>query len=124
MNFSIIESSGKDNSTSLFKCVLYLFMLYCFWLYSLYCIKSTSLSVADYLSICLEYCLRTYFLSWETRTDSLPCDLYVFISKPYECTQIELYATFLAAFDNYVVSMNNTVQLDFQLYFIFIITTS
>ena len=39
-----------------------------------------------------------FSLGWATRTYSLPCDLPVFISKIYECKQVELSADFLADF--------------------------
>ena len=67
---------------------------------------------------------RKYYWSWATRTDSLPCDLPVFISKLSQSKKVELSATFLSAFDNFFISINDTVQLYFQLHFIFIVTTS
>ena len=62
--------------------------------------------------------------NWSTRTDSLPCNLTVFISKLSECKQVELSAAFLFFLLTVLVSMNDTFQLDLQFYFIFIITTS
>ena len=38
---------------------------------------------------------------WETRTDSLPCYLPLFILKLSECNRVELSAAFLAAFSNF-----------------------
>ena len=38
---------------------------------------------------------------WVSRNDSLPCDFPVFISKLYECKQVELSAAFLAAFADF-----------------------
>ena len=67
---------------------------------------------------------ESFSQSWETRTDSLPCDLPVFILKLSECKKVELSDAFLAAFVNYLVSINDTVLLYFQLNFIFTITTS
>ena len=47
----------------------------------------------------------------------------MFISKLYECKQVELSAAFLADFADFKVSINDTVQLDFQLHLTFIVTT-
>ena len=72
-------------------------------LYCLRSIKTTSISVTDYRTICLADFLSdskedSFFLSWTTRTDSLPYDVYVFIFKLSECKQIEFFAAFIAAF--------------------------
>ena len=48
----------------------------------------------------------------------------MFVLKLSECKQVELSAAFLADFVNYLVSINDTVQLYFQFNLIFIITTS
>ena len=70
------------------------------------CIKSTSLSVKDSSAICLAYFWsdskeESFSLSWSTRTDSLPCDFPVFISKLSEFKKVELSADFLADFANF-----------------------
>ena len=67
---------------------------------------------------------RNFSLSWVTRTDSLPCDLPVGIFKLSECKQVDLSAGFLDDYANFLVSMNDTVQLDFKLNFILIVTKS
>ena len=51
------------------------------------------------------------------------CDLPVFISKLSECKQVELSDDFFIIL-LFLVSMNDTIQLDFQLHLIFIGTTS
>ena len=67
---------------------------------------------------------RNYYLIWITRTDSLPCNFSVFIFKLSECKQVDFYANCFAVFFPFLVSINDTDQLDFRLYFIFIGTTS
>ena len=49
----------------------------------------------------LDFKEESIFLSWETRVDSLLCDLPMFISKLSECKQVDLYAAFITAFDIY-----------------------
>ena len=98
-------------------------------LYFYYCIKSISLSDADSSDICLadfrsDSKEESFSMSWETRTDSLPCDFTVFILKLSECNQVEFSAAFLVAFVNYLVYIKDTVLLYFQFDFIFTITTS
>ena len=78
-NFYIIESTVGYNSTFLCTCVLYFSVLY-----FMCCIKITSLYATDYSSICLADFWSgskedSFSLIWETRNDSLPCDLPVFI---------------------------------------------
>ena len=65
-----------------------------------------------------------FFLSFTTRTDSLPYDFPLFILKLSECKQVELSAAFLATFVNYLVFIKDTVLLYLHLNFIFTITTS
>ena len=98
----------------------YLFLCY---------IKITSLSATDSSAFCLEYFWldykeETFSLSWATRTDSLPCDLPVFIYKLSECNIFELSAAYIYDFANFLVFINDTVQLDFQFHFIFIVIAS
>ena len=70
--------------------------------------------MTDYSAICLACFLseseEESFQSWETRADSLPCDLSVFILKLYECKNVEFSSNFISAFDNVLVSINDTVQ--------------
>ena len=61
--------------------------------------------------------------SWETRNDSFPCDFPMFILKPYACKKVEVSATFLAAFADFLVLINY-FQLDFQFNFVFIVPIS
>ena len=106
-----------------------IYVLY-FYMFNLQCyIKSISLSDADSSVICLSAFWSDskedfFSLRWVTRTDSLPCNFLVFISKLSECKQVELSSAFLACFVNYLVSINDTVLLHFQLNFIFTITRS
>ena len=62
--------------------------------------------------------------SWATRTYYLPCDFPVFISKISECKQVELFDDFRATFAEFLVTINDTVQLYLQLSLVFIATTS
>ena len=74
-HFSIIESSGEDNSTFL-----------------------------DFLKFFLSCCIiLTLILCREESPESMltPCNFPVFISKLYECKQVELSANFLADFANF-----------------------
>ena len=48
----------------------------------------------------------------------------VFIFKLSRCNKVELYVSFPAAFTDFFVSINDNVQLYFQIYFIFIFTIS
>ena len=72
--FSIIESSGGDNSTSLCTCVLY--FLCCIFPCCIFlcCIKIRSLSETASSAICLKYFWLdskefSFSLSWSTRND-------------------------------------------------------
>ena len=61
-------------------------MLYLSLFILLCCIEAISLSVTDYSAVCLEDFWSVskeeiFSLSWANRTDSLPCDLPVFILK-------------------------------------------
>ena len=67
---------------------------------------------------------KKLFLGWSTRTTSLTCGLIFLISKLSQCKKVELSVDFLAAFANFLVSINDTVQLYFQLNFVFIVNTS
>ena len=103
-------------------CVVFLDVFQCY-------ITSISLSAAYFSDVCLadfwsDSKQEIVSLSWATRADSLPCDFPVFILKLSECKKVELSAALLASFDNYLVSINDTALLSFQLNFMVIITTS
>ena len=106
------------------------FFVLCFYMFYFLCyIKSISLSDADSSDMFLadfrsDSKEESFFLSWATRTDSSHCDFPVFILNLSECKQVELSAAFLVVFVNYLVSINDTVLLYFQLDFISTITTS
>ena len=91
------------------------------------CIKIISLYATASYAICLiafwsDPKEENVSRSWETSNDSLPCDVHMFILKLSECKKFELSAAFLAVFANFLASVNNTFQSDFQLHFIFIVT--
>ena len=115
----------------LYSCAFssYFFLVSIFLLYFhvlLKSIHSLQQLLLTYISqIFWSYCKEeSLSWSWETRNYSLPCGFLVFISKLSECRQVELSAAFPAIFDKFLVSINDTVQLDVQLHFIFIVTTS
>ena len=87
-----------------------IFVLYFSVLYLPYFIKRISLSVTYSSAICsADFCSdskeESFYLSWATMTDSLPCGFPVFISKLSECKKVELSADFLAAFSEFLVSI-------------------
>ena len=63
-------------------------------------------------------------LIWANSIDSLTCGLPVFILLLSYCKQVGFYPGFLDVFDNFLVPMNYTVLLDFQLHFVFIVDSS
>ena len=82
-------------------------------LYFWCCIKSTSIFVKSSSTICLEGFWseskkESFSLGFENRTDLLPYNLPVFISKLSECNQVGFSAAFLADFDNFLVPINDT----------------
>ena len=92
------------NFHDIFLCCIFCVVFPCYIFLVLHCI--TSLSATASSAICLAYFCseskeESSSLSLETRTDSLPCDLTVFISKIYECKQVELSTYFLATFANF-----------------------
>ena len=53
---------------------------------------------------------ESFYLSCANRTDSLPRNFVEFIVKLFQCNQVELYASVLALFDIFPVSINDTAE--------------
>ena len=121
---SIIESSGEDNSTSIFYmldefscCIVLCSFLSC-------SIKTTLLSVIAFSAVFLKYFWsdsKEEFSSRSFTNMNISLRFYsvVFIFKLSGCNIVDLYAAFLAALTDFFVSINDTVQSDFQLTFHF-----
>ena len=107
----------------LYFCVVLLCHIFVFYFCVIFCIfccciRSTSISATDSSTIFLEDFWSdstegSFYWSWETRTNSLTCALFVFIFQISECEQIELSDAFLADFAYFLVSINDTFILDF-----------
>ena len=103
--FSINESYGGDNSTSLCRYVLHLFVLYFFPYYTFRVVLNLFTPYNSFSAIFLEYLFsdskeESFLWVDQLRTDALSCDFSVFISKLSECKQVEFSAAVLAAFVN------------------------